>query len=362
VEAGKGLPVYMPAIFMTQWANQFSTRACLQRLLDMEEHYFGNAVRLPFVPLDGDKGLANAVCQAFNKCSFRETILRIEASIEALEAPTKSTTVPVREKSHLYRNREATGKNIKGVSAEQRRLFGRLLMLSVHNIILTGQPKWRKGDKEGQPLTRQESREALRELKEHQLFVLYLLSTAQLPLQSCVVTPAEPLSVAEEESDKELNADGLTDAAASFAPTGLPSAIAMEPLIAKGDCLKRLFYLDFRGELPRQIRMYLLGKCADGGQLRFLIKAGVKKEAEDAAYVRGLNLSSIIQCDPVLLQRLDAGEEGVSVDNPFFNQKLADFYARHCTGNECAPSAQLHLVMRGSLRRSWPHWPRTGCS
>ena len=338
-------PMFLLGLATCPFPNMQRTRAAWRFLTDMEESTTGRFVRLPIVALDGDVSLQEGMSWALNGCSAIESFRRIEASIANKDEPTRSTTLLAREKWHLYKMTERWSKSSMKCSPSQRLFLSRFLFLCCLRVMNTGVPSKRRDAMKGVLMTADEAAEALLQVKSFQRFCQHIMQAPSFKLQSRS-SPLPPL-LAAEETETELDADGLPPADTSAAATppraaDLESAKALPSVVVVGDTLERLFYVDF--EDLWQVRMYLLSERGAEGNLRWLIKVdGIKGITN--VHTQPINLSRIIETEDSLLARLDAGEE-VSLPNPFANPSLCAYYRRYRIHNECAA---LWLFQRPSI-------------
>lgn len=96
----------------------------------------------------------------------------------------------------------------------------------------------------------------------------------------------------------------------------------MKPQVAQGEFYERFFWQRFGNLRLYELRIYLLKARSDSGKLRWVVKAGVAKDVPpELVFVRGIDLSEVIETDADVLERLDKGEV-VDIVNLFENHSL----------------------------------------
>ena len=351
-----GESMWTPLLMCTCFPNAECIKALLRAAMGAEAYYCGFVAHLPWAIMDGGREIIKAICEAFNNCSVGETYRRIREYILRGERPHEKITCPSRDKYHITAstNRWSVTRLLVPLNTMDRAFYTRFNFKAVLALWDAGRAGARPGELKGVVLTADESKEALAQAEAHMCFTLHMSFVDVVPLVNgkvdlCAAATLRPLT-----SVDELTA-GDADAPASNNYDGLPAGEfealtqtdaapppVVRPPVSPDEFYERFFCL--RYEEYCELRVYLLKARSTAGKLRWLMKAGLSKDAPpEKVFVPGVNLSEVVETDADVLARLDAGE-AVELPNVFKNMSLYGYLRDYKFPHACVARVAARCV------------------
>jgi hypothetical protein len=332
-----GVSMWTPLVMFTVFPNAESIKALLRAVEGAELYYCGSVAHQPWFIMDGAREQLKAVCEACNGCSVGETLRRIREAITRGERPYLTITCPTRDKYHITAatSRWADTRMVIEPAGLPRTFFKRFLFKVALSLWDAGRAGARPGALEGVALTADEHKTALQQADDFMRFVLHITSVKKLQLVSGNMDFCAAATLRGETSVDELTSDDANAFVAASNYDALPAgdfeALSkkdteppppVKPHVAEGEFYERFFSQRYGLLHLYELRIYLLKKRSDSGKLRRVIKAGVVKDLpQEQLFVRGIDMSEVIETDADVLERLDEGEV-VDILNLFENDSL----------------------------------------
>jgi len=333
-----GESMWTPLLMCSCFPNAECIKALLRAAMGAEAYYCGSVAHLPWAIMDGGREIAKAISEACNGVSVGESLRRIRDCILRGERPYEKITCLTRDKYHIVAstNRWCLTRMLVPPNGKSRNFYVRFSFKVVLGVWDAGRAGARPGELKGVALTADESKAALAQAEAHMRFALHLASADTVPLVSgkvdlCAAATLRPVTIVDEliagdaDAPASSNYDGLPAGEfEALTQTDAAPPPPVRPAVAPDEFYERFFRLQF--EEFSELRLYLLKDRSADGMLRWLMKAGLSKDAPpEMVFVPGINLSEVVETDASVLTRLDAGD-AVELPNVFKNMSLYGYF------------------------------------